>query len=114
MILTFLTFNLLLKIKFKKDNRVRSNVLKLLSNTCLGAYLISCIFDNIYYDRLKILVPVMQDRFIYAPIMVILVLISSLFVSIIINLFYNMIALIIGKVKKYNNCKIEVCAKENQ
>ena len=101
MIITFLMFNLLLKVNFKKENKIRSNMLKIFSDACLGAYLISCIFDNVYYDKLKIFVPIMKDRFIYAPVMILLVFISSLIVSIVINIFYKMIYKIIKTFNKY-------------
>lgn len=86
---TFLVFNLLLKIKFKKDNEKRSKILKVLSEACLGAYLISCIFDMAYYDKLNKSITFIKDRFIYAPLMIILVFVSSIVVSILINCIYN-------------------------
>lgn len=63
----------------------------------LGAYLISCIFDNIYYNKLKIIISNMQDRLIYAPIITLAVLLSSLIISITINLLYNAIRYVIKK-----------------
>ena len=46
-------------------------------------------------------VPIMKDRFIYAPVMILLVFISSLIVSIVINIFYKMIYKIIKTFNKY-------------
>ena len=89
MLITFLVFNLLLKIKFKNESKLRSNVLRIISDACLGAYLISCVFDIIYYDILNTFVPYVQDRFKYAPILIILVLFNSIVVSVGINLLYN-------------------------
>lgn len=97
MIITFLTFNLMLKIKFKNDNKARSYILKTLSDACLGAYLISCIFDKIYYNKLKTLILDVQDRFIYAPVIILAVLFSSLVTSIIINLIYKTIMNLLKK-----------------
>lgn len=89
MLITFLTFNLLLKIKFKKDNTIRNCIFKTLSDACLGAYLISCIFDNIAYKKLNDSILLIEDRFIYAPITVIFVFISSLILSLLINEIYK-------------------------
>lgn len=89
MVTTFLTFNLLLKIKLKTENEKRGKILKILSDACLGAYLVSCIFDIVYYDKLNKSIAFIKDRFIYAPLMVILVVISSMTVSILINCLYN-------------------------
>lgn len=91
MLLTFLMFNLLLKIKFKYESKIRNNILKILSDACLGAYLISCIFDKIYYNKLKLIIPMVQDRFLYAPIMILAVLCSSILLSIIINIIVEKI-----------------------
>ena len=63
MIESFLVFNLLLKIKFKKNNENRNKVLKILSDACLGAYLISCMYDKVIYDKLEEYIPVIKQRF---------------------------------------------------
>lgn len=99
MVITFLVFNLLLKIKIKKDNKIINNILITMSNACLGAFLISCIFDNIYYTRLKESVPMFANRFVYAPLMIILVFVSSIIVSILINLIYETIIKLLEKPK---------------
>lgn len=87
---TFLVFNILLTVKIS-NSKTKAFILKTLSDACLGAYLISCIFDNIYYKKLANMIPIVKDRFTYAPILIILVFISSLLSSILINLFYNLI-----------------------
>ncbi len=93
MILSFLAFNLLLKINFKKENNIRDNILKHVSNSILGAYLISCMFDKIVYeDYLKKLVPNVNDRFIYAPIVVMIVFVLSILLSMMVNVIYDNIA----------------------
>ena len=103
MVESFLVFNLLLKIKFRKDSKIRSSILKLLSDACLGAYLISCIYDKVIYDKLKLYVPVVKQRYIYAPITVLLCFICSIVTSIMINVLYNYLTDIITKIK--NNVK---------
>ena len=92
MIESLLAFNLILKIRFKAENNMRDKFFKTLSDACLGAYLLSCAFDSIYYDKLSLLVPEVKDRFIYAPIVVLLSFTSSLLISIIINIFYKFFA----------------------
>lgn len=87
---TFLVFNLLLNIKVSNNNTTQNRFLKTISDACLGGYLISCIFDEIYYNYLNTWIPTIKDRFIYAPIIVIAVFISSILLSIIINLLYKL------------------------
>lgn len=100
MITTFLTFNLLLKIRFKNESKLISNIIEKISNACFGAYLISCVFDTIYYQRLKENVPLLKDRFNYAPIIIILVFINSIVVSIIINLILHILTNLLNYIKK--------------
>lgn len=95
----FLTFNLLLKIKLNFKSKLLGRVFKTLSDASLGAYLISVIFDTIYYERLCKLVLPVKARFIYAPLMVLLVFISSILVSVFLNVIYKIIQSVIIKVK---------------
>lgn len=88
MLITFLVFNLLLKIK-PRNNKIKNCIMKTLSDACLGAYLISCIFDNIAYTKLNNSILLIEDRFIYAPIIIIFVFISSLILSLLINEIYK-------------------------
>lgn len=100
MIKTFLLFNLLLKIKFKKENKIRGKILNILSDAVLPAYLISCIFDKIFYDILSKKVPIVTDRLVYAPLMVLLTFTCSLAFAIIIVYLYKIPKNIL---KKKNN-----------
>ncbi len=77
-VITFLTFSLLLNIKFKKENPLRSRILKNLSDSVLAAYLLSGIFDLLFYDILNKSVPKIKDRFIYLPVIVLAVFACSL------------------------------------
>lgn len=88
MIITALVFNYLLHIKIKETNLLR-NILKYISNACLGGYLISCMFDQIYYQKLNGLVPIVKDRFIYAPLIILISLFSSIALSLLISIIYN-------------------------
>lgn len=88
MIMTFLVFNLLLKVKISDKSMWRNKCLKLLSDACLGAYLISCIFDTLYYKVLSTHVGNIKDRFMYAPLIIIAVFVSSVVISMLINGVY--------------------------
>lgn len=98
MLTTFLVFNLLLKFKLKKENKTVNSILKSLSELCLGAYLVSCIFDNIYYTYLNNKILLTTDRFIYAPLIVIASFISSFILSYLINSIYKICTHIINKI----------------
>ena len=100
---TFLVFNLLLNIRFKKESNIRNNTLKVLSNACLGAYLISCMYDKIIYTKLETLIPIVQDRFVYAPIVVLLSFTCSIVTSIIINILNELIFRFIMKIRQKFN-----------
>ena len=102
MIESFLVFNLLLRIKFNKNNTTRSKVLQILSEACLGAYLISRIYDMIIYDKLNALIPTVKERFVYAPVTVLICFTCSIITSILINLLYKNGYNLIAKIKSNN------------
>ena len=100
MITTFLIFNLLLKINLKENKNVRDKIFKTISDACLGAYLLSCCFDIIFYAKLEELIPDVKERFIYAPAIICLVFACSIIASMIINLIYFVINKIFEKTEK--------------
>ena len=85
----FLTFTLLLNIKFKKENKIRGFILQTMSNACLFAYLLSGTFDTYYYDIFKSRIPEAKDRFVYAPIMILLMFALSICSGITLNTIYT-------------------------
>ncbi|HBH94736.1 MAG TPA: hypothetical protein DDX91_03235 [Ruminococcaceae bacterium] len=85
----FLTFTLLLNIKFKKENKIRGFILKTMSNACLFAYLLSGTFDTVYYDIFKSRIPAAKDRFAYAPVMILLMFALSVCSGITLNIIYT-------------------------
>lgn len=85
----FITFVLLLKLKINYTPR-KEKILKTLSDAVFGAYLLSCIFDRIFYDCLF-------KSTLYAPLIIALVYSLSLLSSIIINVIYNKVKSIIIK-----------------
>lgn len=64
-------------------------LLKTLSDWCLGAYLVSQIFDNLFYSWLKNSVESVGYRLNYYPILVAAVFVCSFLLSGAINLLYN-------------------------
>ena len=91
LIVALLLFSLLLRIKPKRNGPVFCGTLKLLSDAVLTAYLISCIFDRLYYPILAERVPEVKDRFFYAPLIIIAVFVSSLALALLINFIRNLI-----------------------
>lgn len=107
MLKTFLIFNLFLKINIKIKSKSLNNLFKTISNACLCAYLTSGIFDTIYYNFLNTSVPIIKERFIYAPLIVTCVFISSLALGILINFLYESLK------KLYYNLNIKVLNFKN-
>lgn len=85
----FLTFTLLLNISFKRENKTRAAVLKLLSDSCIFAYLLSAMFDRFFYEMLIVEVPKVQDRFKFAPLMIPALFIISLGGGLVVNILYR-------------------------
>jgi len=92
LVIAFLFFSLLLRINPGVGGPKKNSFFKLLSDAVLGAYLLSCIFDIVYYKKLAELVPTVRDRFIYAPVIVLAVFLSSLALSVAVNLIRRLIA----------------------
>lgn len=88
LIISVLFFNLLLNIKINNTSK-KDYFFKLISDSVLGAYLISCMFDLIVYKKLAKLVVNAKDRIFYVPITVIVVFILSLSLSILVELIYR-------------------------
>lgn len=87
----FLVFTLLLNIRFKKENKSRTQILKMLSDSCVFAYLISGMYDTFFYGILAEEIPTAQDRFKFAPLMIAVVFISSLSSGVVLSTFYRWI-----------------------
>lgn len=78
-------------IKTENWNLRLKAVIKYVSSLTLGAYLLSWIFDKIYYSLLLQKVPVMVQRLEYMGIMVLAIGISSLLLSAVITFLSNQI-----------------------
>ena len=95
-----LFFTFFANIDYSKFPYWTSKVLKKISELCFGAYLVSWIFDNHFYEILNNSVPDISSRFKYYIIIVPVVYISSLILSFIINIFYKVISLCLNKIFK--------------
>ena len=80
-----LVFMIVKKIPTKQWNwRIKTGI-KYISSLCLGAYLLSWIFDTMYYPILAEKVPEMIYRLEYMPIMIIAVATSALLLSVVVT-----------------------------
>lgn len=99
-ILSTLIFHCLLQIKsVNKLPDALKNVLKVLSDITLGAYLVSYIFDQMFYKVLNSRVSEVADKLKYYIIVVPLVFICSMLLSFLLNLIYYILHRGIQKVK---------------
>lgn len=103
--ITAVTVFLLIKNRNTEHWNVKLKfVIKYIGSLCLGAYLVSWIFDTIFYAKLINMIPVVEFRFGYMPIMVVVIGICSLLLSIPITFISNQVAkgcnLIILKIVK--------------
>lgn len=88
-ILAILVFDLLLKFDYSKMSDRIKGIFKFVSGLCLGIYLVSSIFDNMFYTILNNKISYVPHRLEYIFIMVPLVFICSMGLSFIINCIYN-------------------------
>lgn len=75
--------------------------IKMLSDFTLGAFLVSYIFDQAFYQILNSKIPDMPDRLKYYIVIVPAVFVCSMFLSALLNLIYYIFNRIIYKVKSY-------------
>lgn len=85
-----LLFVFCIKIKFTHMPPVIERLVAKISNLSLGAYLTSWLFDQLIYSRLNASVQTMQEKLVWFPIVVTLVLTGSLLCSWLIDLFYSL------------------------
>ena len=88
-ILTVLIFGSLSKIDLNSRSNLTKRILKQVADLCLGAYLLSFIFDQVFYPKLIAAVPFMPDRLNYYIVIVPLVFACSLALSFVANLIYE-------------------------
>ena len=98
LVIAALLFSLLLRIRVGDPPPAVRRAAKAVSDSVLGAYLLSCIFDRVYYSRLAALVPSVRARFLWAPVIVIAVFLSSIALSLVINFARRLIRLGAGRI----------------
>lgn len=99
-ILACLLFVLLLNIDMKSRTEYVKKVLEKLSNLCLGAYMLSAIFDEIFYSKLNMEVADVSDRYKYYFTIVPIIFFCSMGLSYVLNFFYNILLQLIELVVK--------------
>lgn len=87
-ILSTLLFVLLVNIDYEQKSNCFKKIIGVISNLCLGAYLVSYIFDKIFYAILCKCVPIMQQRLPFYFVIVPIIFFCSLIVSGIFELIY--------------------------
>lgn len=82
-------FVLLRKLDLRNIPQMAKVILAKVSEWSFGAYLLTWIFDNVFYDKLVDLIPTAIDRLKYYVIIVPMVLVCSLLVSAVVNVVYK-------------------------
>ena len=88
LVMTFFAFSFLSSIKTERWPNPVKRVLMVVSDLCLGGYLVSYIFDNLYYPVLAEIEPRMTHRLEWYGVIVPAVFLSSLALSGVLNLVY--------------------------
>ena len=89
-------FMILKNIDTTNWNLKIKKIIKYISSLCLGGYLISWIFDTIFYGELIRRIPIILERFIYMPVMVLMIGVSSLALSVLVTFLGNQITRIVN------------------
>lgn len=90
-ITTVLVFAFMLALPFEKLPRAIKKFAAVISDCCLGAYLLSYIFDQYFYAKLNAALPVVTDRIVWFVPIVTTVAVCSLAASWIINMIYKLL-----------------------
>lgn len=99
-ILSVLVFNLLSQLRYNWMGTPVRKVLALLSDLCLGAYLVSWIFDQQVYGSLADLVPQPEERLRYFLPVVLTVYFRSLCLSAVILFAYRFLAKLVSLLRR--------------
>ena len=97
---TVLLFVLLTGIKGvnRLPNGIK-RIIKYLSDLTLGAYLVSSIFDSVFYPKLNEAVKEVPHKLEYYFVIVPAVLVCSFLLSAVINFIYRILGMIVAKAK---------------
>ncbi len=97
---TVLFFAFFDNINYSKVTAKASKMMAKISELCFGGYLLSWIFDDMFYKILNNAVSDIQLRLEYFALIVPLVCICSIILSFVVNAIYHLIALCINKLTK--------------
>lgn len=97
MILSILVFNYLAQGDYSRLRPGTCRLLSYLSDLCLGAFLVSWIFDRAFYRILDQIQPYFAYQIVYFPLMVAVVGLCSLTLSAVLNGLYTLIVRIFTK-----------------
>lgn len=115
-IMTLFAFSFLSSIKTDKYPKLLKRLLMSLSDLCLGAYLVSSIFDSYFYTALKSHEPLMTHRLEYFVLIVPAVFICSLALSFVMNTVYRCVEIgctsLLRRLKR-NSTKLSLPSKTN-
>lgn len=87
---TVLLFSFLAGLDCRRLGRKLSGCFAWMSECCLGAYLVSEIFDTVFYEKLNAAVPVVQERFKWFVVIVPAVYLCSIGLSALLNLVWKL------------------------
>lgn len=88
-LLSVVIFTLFTNLSYERLGRGWRKVFAWISDQSLGAYLLSCMYDNIFYTQLNAAIPEFQGRVKYFFVAVAYVLTTSLLASALINELYR-------------------------
>lgn len=112
-IMTVLLFVLIRNIDFNKLPDTIKKIIKHMSDCCLGAYLVSFIFDDAFYRILNDNITEVTDKLIYYIVIVPIIFSCSLVLSAMLNLIYNAVLKIFFYVRKKYLIFMEGLKNEN-
>ncbi|MBR3220330.1 acyltransferase family protein [Candidatus Saccharibacteria bacterium] len=79
--LAILIFNYFLKLRYREYRKTTRAVLKYLSGLCLGTYLVSWIFDQVFYVDIQQIDGPYLHRLVYMPLLVPVIFVCSMALS---------------------------------
>ncbi len=98
-IMTFFAFSFLSSINTEKYPNGLKRLLMTVSDCCLGGYLVSYIFDNLFYGELNYRVEMIY-RLEWYPVIVPAVFVCSVLLSFVLNLIYKAVAYACASIRK--------------
>ena len=95
-----LVFRFFENLSYSRFSPAAGKVIAKLSQWTLGAYLVSWIFDQMFYPLLDAAAPAMAEKAVWFPVVVLAVCFCSLALSAVLNLVYDLGASLFVKIRK--------------